>query len=56
MTVLRAYVVGSDGCEQRVPLDYPVRAGEKLVIRTEERFQARLCSNCGAIETIDEFT
>ena len=54
--ILRAYALGSDGCERPVPLDHPVRAGEKLIIRTEERFQARLCSNCGAIETMDEFT
>jgi len=37
-------------------MDHPARAGEKLVIRMEERFQARLCSNCGALETTDEFT
>ena len=56
MRVLRAYALGSDGCERSVPLDYPVRAGERFVIRSEERFQARLCSNCGAFETVDEFT
>ena len=56
MTMLRAYAVGPDGCERRVPLDHPVHAGERLVIRSEEQFQMRVCSNCGAIDTMDEFT
>ena len=54
--ILRAYVLGGDNCERSVPLDHPIRAGERFIVRSEERFQARACSNCSALETMDEFT
>ena len=56
MILRRAYLRGPDGCMTPVPLDHPVRAGEKFIVRTEERFQVRVCSSCGAFETLDEFT